>query len=383
MSSWLCCSAILAARVASRRPRKSSRRSATRASDRGAAAVYVDHRAFRTDRARRRSDLDAPALADARRDGLHVLDHPGGISGGPGDRQRAWDRSSRAAASGRDWRSACCQIAACRGDRLDRVAGRAHSALLARQSAFARQSLAQVPAGLRTLRCWRCCPRRCLWGASFPLALAAVAAQGRDPGRMVGRVYAANTVGAILGAIGFSLLLIPAIGTQHSPAPADRAGRRCGRCAPSRPGASRLRWPWCSPPACWPGACPRVPWGVVAYGRQLPREETARQSALPGRGHELLDRRHRAVQDAHVPRQRQSRGVERAAGHARASGCSGTSRPCCTRDAALGAGGRLRRGRHRRLVRRASGDRAHRDLRDRAADPAGRGPLSSPTRTTT
>lgn len=42
-------------------------------------------------------------------------------------------------------------------------------------------------------------PAACLWGASFPLALAAAASPGQDPGRMVGAVYAANTVGAIIG----------------------------------------------------------------------------------------------------------------------------------------------------------------------------------------
>ncbi len=58
-------------------------------------------------------------------------------------------------------------------------------------------------------------PAACLWGASFPLALAA-AARREDPGLMVGRVYAANTVGAIVGALGFSLLAVPSIGTQGS-----------------------------------------------------------------------------------------------------------------------------------------------------------------------
>jgi spermidine synthase len=58
-------------------------------------------------------------------------------------------------------------------------------------------------------------PAAALWGASFPLALAA-AARGQDPSRLVGRVYAANTLGAIIGAIGFSLLLIPAAGTQQA-----------------------------------------------------------------------------------------------------------------------------------------------------------------------
>ena len=66
-------------------------------------------------------------------------------------------------------------------------------------------------------RClWAILPAPILWGASFPLALAAVSAQGQDPGRLVGGVYAANTVGAIVGALGFSLLLIPLAGTKGS-----------------------------------------------------------------------------------------------------------------------------------------------------------------------
>jgi spermidine synthase len=70
---------------------------------------------------------------------------------------------------------------------------------------------------LDLLRClWAVFPAACLWGASFPLALAAVATHGRDAGCLVGGVYAANTVGAILGALLFSLLLVGAIGTQHS-----------------------------------------------------------------------------------------------------------------------------------------------------------------------
>ena len=64
------------------------------------------------------------------------------------------------------------------------------------------------------LRClWAVLPPACLWGASFPLALAAVAAPGQDSGRLVGGVYAANTIGAIAGALVFSLVLIPSIGT--------------------------------------------------------------------------------------------------------------------------------------------------------------------------
>jgi spermidine synthase len=61
---------------------------------------------------------------------------------------------------------------------------------------------------------WMVLPASLLWGASFPLAIAAIAIRGRDPGRLVGAVYAANTLGAILGSLGFSLYVIPFFGTQ-------------------------------------------------------------------------------------------------------------------------------------------------------------------------
>jgi spermidine synthase len=64
-------------------------------------------------------------------------------------------------------------------------------------------------------RCaWTVLPGAILWGASFPLALAAVATRRSESGRLVGTVYGANTVGAILGALGFSLWLLPALGSQ-------------------------------------------------------------------------------------------------------------------------------------------------------------------------
>ena len=69
-------------------------------------------------------------------------------------------------------------------------------------------------------RClWAVLPPAILWGASVPLALAAVTGREgdrQDSGRIVGGVYAANTLGAILGALGVSLVLIPWIGTQNS-----------------------------------------------------------------------------------------------------------------------------------------------------------------------
>ena len=61
---------------------------------------------------------------------------------------------------------------------------------------------------------WVTLPSTILWGASFPLALGAVALRGQDPGRLVGSVYAANTVGAIVGALATGLVLLGTVGSQ-------------------------------------------------------------------------------------------------------------------------------------------------------------------------
>ncbi len=66
-------------------------------------------------------------------------------------------------------------------------------------------------------RClWAILPPTLFWGASFPLACAAAARPGEDPSRVSGSIYAANTLGGIVGALAVSLWLIPAIGTQHT-----------------------------------------------------------------------------------------------------------------------------------------------------------------------
>jgi spermidine synthase len=67
---------------------------------------------------------------------------------------------------------------------------------------------------LRSL--WVVLPGAVLWGASFPLALASVATPRQDPARLVGTVYAANTIGAIIGAATASLLLVSAFGTRDA-----------------------------------------------------------------------------------------------------------------------------------------------------------------------
>ena len=63
---------------------------------------------------------------------------------------------------------------------------------------------------------WVVLPGAFLWGMSFPLALAAISKSDQDPGKLVGSVYAANTVGAIFGAMLASLVALARLGTQGS-----------------------------------------------------------------------------------------------------------------------------------------------------------------------
>jgi spermidine synthase len=69
---------------------------------------------------------------------------------------------------------------------------------------------------LDAARClWTVLPGAVLWGASFPLALAAVARFGGDQAQVVGRLFAANTLGAIVGALGAGAL-VAWVGSQHT-----------------------------------------------------------------------------------------------------------------------------------------------------------------------
>ena len=63
---------------------------------------------------------------------------------------------------------------------------------------------------------WALLPPTLLWGASFPLALAAASSKEKDSSQLFAGIYAANTLGAIAGALGASLLLIAWVGSQHA-----------------------------------------------------------------------------------------------------------------------------------------------------------------------
>lgn len=63
---------------------------------------------------------------------------------------------------------------------------------------------------------WALLPPTLLWGANFPLALSAVAPRNTDAARLMSGIYAANTLGAIVGALAASLWMIEQIGSQHA-----------------------------------------------------------------------------------------------------------------------------------------------------------------------
>jgi spermidine synthase len=154
------------------------------------------------------------------------------------------------------------------------------TANLAHELDLLRSALAILPAAL-------------LWGASFPLALAASASQRaqseHDPRRTVGALYAANTAGAIVGALATTFALVPALGSgptqqililiaasaaillvvtdRHGAAQTPASGRSSARLDPrtATRGAisaiAALVLAWC---------VPSLPPAFVAYGRFLP-----------------------------------------------------------------------------------------------------------------
>lgn len=138
---------------------------------------------------------------------------------------------------------------------------------------------------------WTVLPATLLWGASFPLALAAVASPGDDPARKVGGVYAANTAGAIAGALIFSVALVPWIGTHG----AERA--LVGLAAAAALFAlAPLAWRAGSllaalllagtlAAAAWMAAgIPDVPPMLIAYGRRVLTASSSTQILYTGEG---------------------------------------------------------------------------------------------------
>ena len=167
---------------------------------------------------------------------------------------------------------------------------------------------------LDILRCaWAILLPACLWGASFPLALAAAGSAEQEPGRWVGRVYASNTLGAIIGAVASSLWLIPRFGTQQTQRIIMAlsglggllsillASRFTAKAASqSTPSDSNAIYPQRSFGSItlagaiafvvlgWifllVNSVPPVPWDLVAYGRYLPTKTELGTNLFTGEG---------------------------------------------------------------------------------------------------
>ncbi len=120
-----------------------------------------------------------------------------GIGSGAASAMARWFRGAAARATG----ARRVPVAARRGDRLDGLHACRFAALLAGESAAFHQPVVSPSRSTWCARCGPFCRRPLLWGASFPLALAAAATRGEDPARLVGGIYAANTGGAIVGAL--------------------------------------------------------------------------------------------------------------------------------------------------------------------------------------
>ena len=165
-------------------------------------------RAFRPDRARRRSGVDAAALAAARRHRLHVLDHSRRVSHwvfGPAAAIGSFLRGRQECFAIRAWRwppARSCSRLLSPGP-LSR--SRAYAALLARRSVALDQPLVQLRSGFHALYA-RHFPGHAAVGRELShWRWRGVAADGEDPARLTGSVYAVNTAGSIVGALAFSL----------------------------------------------------------------------------------------------------------------------------------------------------------------------------------
>lgn len=124
--------------------------------------------------------------------------------------------------------------------------------------------------GIDLLRCASSIlPAALLWGASFPLALAALAPK-HHAAIWVGRAYATNTLGAIFGGVGASLMLVPMVGTQGAQqlllALCAIAAVLAAAQVSSR---SAILVTACAFVAWLGPRVPGIPWELVAYGRQV------------------------------------------------------------------------------------------------------------------
>ena len=129
---------------------------------------------------------------------------------------------------------------------------------------------------------WVVLPAALCWGASLSIAMAAcrdgTSSGTEDAARWVGRLYAANTLGSIVGALGFSLLVVPWLGSQGGErvlialaviaalVAIDAARRRSpsAHWSPRNVGLALGTFALGIAVLC---QVPPTPWGLAAYGR--------------------------------------------------------------------------------------------------------------------
>jgi spermidine synthase len=137
------------------------------------------------------------------------------------------------------------------------------------------------------VRCaWAILPSTLLWGASFPLALAAFSAARYDAARVVGRAYSANTLGAIAGAVLASMWLIPTLGTQHTQIALIAASIVAAGLAFQPQGSREWKFVGAGVGAAIFIALlvPKTPWQLVAYGRQIATSDYGAKPIYFGEG---------------------------------------------------------------------------------------------------
>jgi len=127
-------------------------------------------------------------------------------------------------------------------------------------------------------------PATLVWGASVPLALAAANEGDADAGRIVARVTVANTAGALLGTVLFSLVLIPGVGTQVAQqalvlvaAVAAATMLWAERRRQPTPLLSLAPWLLALAVGLSVWLVPGTPRGLIAFGRDIPGWDTIGQ----------------------------------------------------------------------------------------------------------
>lgn len=125
-------------------------------------------------------------------------------------------------------------------------------------------------------------PAAVLWGASFPLALATLVEPGTDPGHAVGRAYAANTLGAIGGALAASLVFIPLLGTRMTQQLLIALTVISGLLVLRRAAVPTLGALGVA--TCCLLIVPALPWQIVAYGRYVGSSDFGARPVYLGEG---------------------------------------------------------------------------------------------------